>query len=196
MTSKPIAWTDDAYDRDYSSDGISRFGAYVRQRAHLFIDDWEPLSPATFAATVWTIATAPVMSPPYVGLRHDVCDVICHVGEDGDCLLAQLEVRLPWPNGLRGNGKLAAWSSWRPADKWDYDGPHLMEPAEDRPALLASAVLRLPIPDAQLPAPCRFAALDVAVAKRAVAVVCEHLNTHAAPVLAELATASQIGVGR
>ncbi|MGQ0843477.1 MAG: hypothetical protein ACT4QF_05025 [Sporichthyaceae bacterium] len=196
MTDAPIVWTDDLYDRDYASDGLSRFGGYVRQRAHLFVDDWEPLSPAAFAATVWTIATSPVMSPPYVHLRPDVSAVTCRHAEEPGLLLAEVEIRLRWPAGLNDFPDLCGWSSW---DRW-IDRPtndvHLIAPSEHKRALLTTATLRVPIPETKLPTSCRFAEADVAIAKRAVAAVCSAVDVHVRPVLAYLATATIIGADR
>ena len=34
-------WIDHDYDRDRASDGVSRYGAYVRDRGHLFAEIWD-----------------------------------------------------------------------------------------------------------------------------------------------------------
>jgi hypothetical protein len=186
-----IVSIDDAYDRDYASDGISRFGAYVRQRAHLFVDDWEPLSPVTFAATVWAIASGPLMSPGYVRTRSSVGGVHCRHADEPGLLLAEVDMCLPWSADLRNRSELAGWSSWT-----STLAPELTDPDERRPALLLRACVRVPVHEGLLPNPSRFAALDVTVAKQAVAVICEQVNTRAAPVVALLRSEALIGVGR
>jgi hypothetical protein len=174
--------TDEAYDPDYAPDGVSRFGAYVRQRAHLFVDDWEPLGPAAFAATVWSIACAPLMAPGYIRIRHDVGTVTCHCAEDSSALLAEVTIRLPW----RNDEALPGWTSWqRRTDPYD-DGPRLLAPPDDLRAVLPTATIRVPIAEDQLPTPTRFACLDVSVAKRAVSVICDQVNAQAGPILATL----------
>jgi hypothetical protein len=189
----PILGIDDAYDRDYAADGISRFGGYVRQRAHLFADDWEPLSPVTFACTVWSIATGPVMVPGYVRVRQGMA-VRCAHGEEPGVLIAEVGVRLPWPPGLRA--ELRGWSSWQLSQGWGDEEPGLVDPPDDRPTLLIGASVRVPIAEKLLPTPSRFAALDVGVAKRAVALVCQHVNEQAGPVVELLRTNVAIGAHR
>jgi hypothetical protein len=191
----PIVGIDDAYDRDYASDGISRFGAYVRQRAHLFVADWEPLTPVTFAVTLWTIATGPVMSPGYVRVRTSVSAVTCRHAEEPGLLLAEVRLRLPRPADRRGADIVQAWSDWTLTTDVDGVGTTWSPPDEHCRAALLSARLRVPIREDQLPVPTRFAALDVTGAKRAIAVICEQVNTHAAPVVAAL-RGSLIGAAR
>jgi hypothetical protein len=196
MTTNPLAWVDEDYDVDYASDGISRFGSYVRQRAHLFVDDWEPLSAASFAATVWSVATSPVMSPGYVRIRPDVWSLTCFPGEEPGFLLAELEVRVPWPAALRGGQELDGWFSWQRTTSWAHEETMYLEPVGDRRSLLVTSVLRVPIDEGILPTPCRFAALDVSTAKRAISVICTEVNATAGPVVARLRATAPIGAQR
>lgn len=189
----PVVTVDESYDRGYASDGISRFGAYVRQRAHLFVDDWEPLSPVTFACTVWSIATGPVMAPGYVRVRQEMT-VRCTHGEEPGVLIAEVGVRLPWPSGIRG--EMRGWYFGQLSQPWDDGEPMLVDPPDDRPTLLIGASVRVPIAEKLLPTPSRFAALDVGVAKRAVAVVCRRVNEQAGPVVELLRTNAAIGAHR
>lgn len=194
MSADRILWTDDKYDRQYASDGVSRFGAYVQQRAHMFASDLDSLTPVDFASTVWAIACSPVMSPGYVCTRRDVWAVTCFSGEEGRVLIADVEVRLPWPAGLRGTGPAIGWTSWaRSKGTWD-DPPLFIEPEDQAHALLVNAHLRVPIEMDHLPAPCKPGALDVMVAKRAVAVVAGQVNAHVGPLLAELTDSDTAGV--
>lgn len=190
---KPLVIIDEADDRESASDGISRFGAYVRQRAHLFVDDWEPLSPVSFAVTVWSVATSPVMSPPYARLGADVWGISCHHGDEPGVLVVDVEVRLPWPIELRDDETMRGWADWARARRRDNDGVQLLDPVQDRVAALFSAHLRVPIHEDLLPLPCRFGALDVVIAKRAVAVVSDQINAIAGPVVAQLRELDSVG---
>jgi hypothetical protein len=60
-------WIDCEYDRDNASDGVSRYGAYIRQaRFEPWTDNDHAVELAEFA---WRQATGPVMAPGYVR-RH------------------------------------------------------------------------------------------------------------------------------
>jgi hypothetical protein len=48
-------WVDDTYDRDMSSDGRSRFGAYLRQKAGMFADEGDGTDNVRFALAAWRI---------------------------------------------------------------------------------------------------------------------------------------------
>jgi hypothetical protein len=82
----------------------------------------------------------------------------------------------PWPTcrPSRGSGPLAGWQTWAPEGA-----------CGDQPALLITAALRVPIPEARLSAPpgARPGDVNVAEAKRAVATVCRRINATAAPMV-------------
>ncbi len=65
MSALPTAfWADRDYDREFASDGISRYGAYLRDASfEPWTDDDQAVEWAVFA---WERATGPVMSPGYV----------------------------------------------------------------------------------------------------------------------------------
>src|SRR5215469_18526947 len=74
VTSATAFWIDHEYDQANSSDGISRYGAYIRQRISTsFAECWNGTSGDSgrerFAAAAWRTATSPVMVPGYVR-RH------------------------------------------------------------------------------------------------------------------------------
>jgi hypothetical protein len=59
----------ESYDRDRASDGVSRYGVYLRQNADRFAGwDESPVTcdPVAFTAAAWQVATSPVMTPPFV----------------------------------------------------------------------------------------------------------------------------------
>ena len=70
-------WIDRDYDRDFASDGMSRFGVYIRRhpepfwdRAHGFPDavfrGRVTQAAGPFAAAAWTVASPPIMGPGLV----------------------------------------------------------------------------------------------------------------------------------
>ncbi|MGH3489279.1 MAG: hypothetical protein ACRDP8_15395 [Actinopolymorphaceae bacterium] len=187
-----LAYVDEAYDRDYASDRQSRYGAYLRSRTHLFIDDGRPLDAVSFAALAWQIANSPIMSPSYVRLSSPVFDVACRGSEDDfELLVADLEVRLPWPSRLTprdlGGSDVRDWDR---AMSWAQDPGPYAEPADDRSALLFTARIRLPLLHRlDLPAPECACPVDVALAKQVVAELCRAINQQAAQVLSGLMTA-------
>ncbi|MGQ0631953.1 MAG: hypothetical protein ACT4P1_13020 [Sporichthyaceae bacterium] len=193
---KALVVIDDAYDREHAADGVSRFGSYVRQRAHLFIEDWDPLSPPAFAAAVWSIATSPVMTPPYARISPRLWRIDCWHGDEPGLLVVNVEVRLPWPLEYRDDTTLDGWTDWAPAQCWGNGTTQLLDPIEDRAAALFSAVLRVPIREDLLPVPCQIGTLDVSVAKCAIATIADQVNAIAAPVVAQIADLDVVGLSR
>jgi hypothetical protein len=175
---------DEDYDRAHSSDGVSRLGSYLQQRSHLFVEDWEPLSAASYAATVWSIATAPIMTPPYARVSPALWGIDCRHGDEPGMLLVSLEVRMRWPHDHRDDAVLRGWTDWYQAPCWGSDVHQLTEPGEDRPAALFSARLHLPISEESLPTPIRFGSADVVLAKCAIATIADRINAVAGPVVA------------
>jgi hypothetical protein len=57
-----LVWVDEQYDRQFTSDGVSRYAAYLRARGHLFADEDGPVDQAGFAVLAWRTATSPVTS--------------------------------------------------------------------------------------------------------------------------------------
>lgn len=192
----PLVVIDEVYDGAHASDGFSRFGAYLRQRAHLFADGWDPMSPATFAATVWGIATSPVMTPPYARVSPDVWDVDCRHSDEPGVLIVEVDVRIPWPVELRDETALRGWGDWIHVRSRTEERVQLLDPVDDRRAALFGAKLRLPIGEEFLPWPCQFGTVDVALAKNAVGVIADHVNSVVGPVVAELRASDSIRVGR
>lgn len=137
MTTDPF-WIDEHADYDKASDGISRYGAYLRQRVHEFAhcDD-----AGDFAAQAWKIATGPVMSPGYVRRGWPrIRQVSFGWHEDG--LLASAEIDAPLPAGL---ARLRGYASW----EWEDGG--WWEPSRF-PALLTTVTSLHVIPRDRIPA--------------------------------------------
>lgn len=176
----------DAYrDREQASDGVSRFGAYLRDRAGWFAD----LAgfPAEFAAAALRVALPPVMSPGYVVTHPRVREVGAHWDDEGRWAV-EVTVVSQLPPAVAGVCR--RWRGWRRerdgfggAQRWadPYDN--------DLPAALPLLLLRVPVPVDCLPAPCyRRGAPDPATAARAVTAVVGVLNRAVTPVLQDLDT--------
>jgi hypothetical protein len=112
-------WIDYGYDADNASDGISRYGAYVRQRAATAFADcyetWDDrrVRMARFAETAWQTATGPVMAPGYV--RHDHPRVlsgrVLFNGWDAT-LTGAVNLATPWPAPLARSREGWQWRNW------------------------------------------------------------------------------------
>jgi hypothetical protein len=182
--------TNDTDDRERASDGVSRYGAYLSQRADQFGSWGEPLDVVSYTVLAWEIASGPVMAPGYVEARADLGAVTCRRSEEQHgVLVADVEVPIGWPAGLRQKlpGGFQSWDrerSWSGAgdpDRWYYPR------RDDKPALLITAHVWVPIPVSDLPAPQHHSAPGEVVvddAKRAVRAVCRHVNAVAGPVVA------------
>ncbi|MGW7446086.1 hypothetical protein [Kitasatospora sp. NPDC054795] len=179
---------DNAADRENASDGDSRYGAYIAHHAGHFHEDGEPLRPAEFAAAAWRIATSPVMAPGYAAVRPDIERVEVYVDHDGG---AQFCARI----GLRHSAlahrptrypldwERAPWS--RPGEAW----PVLASPERtDRPAVLVTATVLLPIPNTILitPTTARPGPTLTDEAKTVIAALTAHANRNLAPLVADL----------
>jgi hypothetical protein len=192
-TARDLVAVDEVYDREFASDGASRYGAYLRARAHLFAGEGTPPDAVAFTILAWQIASSPVMSPGYVQLRPDIHAITCQHSEEPGALVADLEVRLRWPTQLHGSRPLAGWRTWALEDDWGGPPPRYVEPGDDQPALLVTAHLWVPIPEASLRRHTLPGDVNVAAAKRAVAAVCRHVNTAAGPVVTAVRGCGQGG---
>jgi hypothetical protein len=187
MAAEPlVCWIDRDHDRTSASDGVSRYGAYLRDHARLF-DPWRDApdgmtrDPAEFAIAAFKVATGPVMSPGYLRWHGRVRDYAATWNDhDGRLLLsvtlaAPSPVRLPWD-----------WRGW----ERDFHDRYL-EPDDARPAGLARLELRWPVDRDQLPTPGRPrrpGVPNLADATRAVQAMVATINATVGPVLADLET--------
>lgn len=106
-TSAHLFTIDQAYDRDKASDGISRFGAYLKQRYQQALDAGDLDSPTVWAEWCWDCATPPVMSPGFVRYRDPVLSAKVYRDEWQGELAVQLVVASPLPARLP-----SGWRSW------------------------------------------------------------------------------------
>jgi hypothetical protein len=174
-------------DRISASDGVSRYGAYLRSHAGLF-EPWhgEDLDgitsdPGEFASAAFRVACGPIMSPGYVGWHPRILDHQVDQGEspDPDRLICKvtLATRLPMWLG-------SPWVGWT-----TYLGRDWSEPDDTRHAALARVELHWPLQVATLPRPRRLARPgepNLADARAAVRALVEEINSKVGPVLARL----------
>jgi hypothetical protein len=150
-------WVDDEYDREQASDGISRFGAYVRRAARTWSWDDPQSQRAWFAVMAWETATPPVMSPGYVRRHPRVRRSRVEFNPWDATLTGVVELVTSWPQALarsRGWQRDGWWLDW-PVESCG-EAVFYREPGEDETAahryLMASARLVFPLPVRRLPA--------------------------------------------
>jgi hypothetical protein len=179
-----VCWVDRDYDRAAASDGVSRYGAYLRDYAGLF-DPWEEApdgitqDPVEFAIAAFKVATGPIMAPGYVHWHGRVCDYAATWSEPDAGLLLSVTLAAPSPVRLPWH-----WRGW----ERDFYGDWL-EPDDGRPVGLCRLELRCPVATDKLPTPRRPRRPGVPNhrdATRAVAVLVDQVNTTCGPVLADL----------
>ncbi|WP_457029449.1 hypothetical protein [Kitasatospora sp. P5_F3] len=176
-----IAYTDDVYDRERASDGHSRYGAYLADRAEQFGGPRDPLTPVEFAMTAWHIATSPVMSPGYVLIRPDLATLTTDRDEEGNL---HLRAELPITHralAVRPATRMDDWDTYR--DAWNPSPwqARVQPETVTHPALLTTAVFLIPVPLHLLTAPAGgyHGRSTTQEAKRTVQALAQHANQHA-----------------
>jgi len=203
MSPAPTAfWIDRDYDREQASDGISRYGAYLRDATfEPWTDDDQAVEWAVFA---WRRATGPVMSPGYVRYHPRVLAAqLERSGWDGS-LIVRVSLVSAWPEQLtralvravRLGDRDAYWQDW-PTEYRSCDTTYYCEPSEAdiaaRPYLLTTVSLQFTVPSAALPEPPATSAALLSAGQQAVAVVVAELNRIVGPVLSLGDTSSTAG---
>lgn len=192
MNTAPAAfWVDRDYDREHASDGISRYGAYLRDAA---FEPWTDDDQATeWAMFAWERATGPVMSPGYVRYHPRVLGArLERSGWDGS-LAAGVRLVIDWPEQItaalarrvRMSGRDGYWQDW-PVERLDGDIVSYHEPGEAdvaaRPYLLATLSLQFTVRSAALPQPPDTSAALLGAGQQAVTAVVAELNRVVGPV--------------
>jgi len=187
-------WVDTDYDRENTSDGISRYGAYLRDAA---FEPWTDNDRAVeWAEFAWRRATGPVMSPGYVRCHPRVRGArLQRNGWDGS-LIASVRLACSWPDQLMATltrslalgGDAAYWHDWPTG--YLSGGTCYYEPGEadlaSRPYLLTTLSLQFTVPSVALPEPPADASARLGAAQQAVAVLVGELNRIVGPVLGAL----------
>jgi hypothetical protein len=155
-------WIDCDYDRENASDGVSRFGAYVRNAstiAESWQDTWDDaqVRQTRFAAAAWEVATTPVMSPGYVRRHPRVIGARVEFNAWDATLTGAVELVAPWPESLARSRDWQHGTWWQ---DWPVESLGVQEvyrePGEDELAahayLMARATLQFPLrPPMRLP---------------------------------------------
>jgi hypothetical protein len=192
MSAPAAFWVDREYDRTQASDGVSRYGAYLRDASfEPWTDDDQAVEWAVFA---WQRATGPVMSPGYVRYHPRVLAArLERSGWDGS-LIAGVSLVSAWPEQLAGvlarsvrlGDRDAHWQDW--PTEYRRGTICCYEPSEAdvaaRPYLLTTLSLQFTVPAVALPEPPATSAARLRAAQQAVAVVVAELNQIVGPVLA------------
>jgi hypothetical protein len=193
-------WTDDEYDREHASDGVSRYGHYVRSaaRSGLMAECWDgtwdddQVRRVRFAIAAWETASTPVMAPGYIR-RHPrlLSGGVEYCAWDGS-LTGTAALAAPWPQPLARSRDWQGGAWWR---DWPTESSigreYYREPGEDEIAsgryLMTTARLVFPMPPGGLPAAPSGPGDGVEdAAREAVAVLAAAMNTVVTPVLAVL----------
>jgi hypothetical protein len=196
-TNDAAFWIDYDYDRENASDGLSRYGAYVR-RSSAMAESWdgtwddEQVRQARFAEAAWATATAPVMSPGFVRRHPRVISAAVQFNAWDATLNGAVQLVTPWPHALAGSG------DWR-RDVWWQDWPmetlgggRWREPDEHELTghayLMASAWLAFPLhaPAGLPPAPSSPDDGVEVAAREAVATLVQVMNAVVVPVIETL----------
>jgi len=199
-------WVDYEHDRLVASDGVSRYGYYVRQRilggfGECWDGTFETRLAERFAELAWRTATGPVMSPPYADWRAPVLSARLGLDSDGDSpgLIATVDIASPWVRAF-GRGHVGG-RSWWPWPRQDTPGrsdsprnPYGDEVTSGGHYALASLRLVFPIPVQMLPAapgPQHRRGEVEQTARQAVSILVTELNQVVGPVITTLEQRSE-----
>jgi hypothetical protein len=187
-TANRVCWIDADWDRSQASDGVSRYGAYLRTHTKPFAPWQDEDAPSgitqdagDFASAAFTVATGPIMSPGYVLWHPRVTDYNVSRGDNPEPGRLVLQVTLATALPLWLGGR---WWSWT-----ERYGRRWREPDDDRHAAMASLLLRWPLPVTSLPSPSkptRPGVPNLADAKASVRALVAAFNATAGPALAKL----------
>ncbi|MEV0826408.1 hypothetical protein [Nonomuraea rubra] len=155
-------WVDADYDREAASDGVSRYGFYVRDRADRFGEawDWQETGQARFAATAWRVATGPIMAPGYIRRHPRLLSGQVEVNDWDGSLVGTASLVTPWPQALAASRDWRTegtwWRDWPTEHSWSTSAVRYLDPSGEQITggehfLMASAALVFPLPTAQLP---------------------------------------------
>lgn len=185
---EPLVTIDDDADRSRASDGISRYGAYLRNSTSEFWDYGAVVSPVEFAAAAWRNATGPIMGPGYAEIRADINGIRITAGESGDGDYA-IEIAIPLNHRalkpLPTYLGLPDFADWHTESSPFSEHRGFWDPKYTRPALLTTTRLLIPLNDTMLPAPdpdTPAGTVRLDDAKAAVHAIADIVNRQAGPV--------------
>ncbi|MEV4020205.1 hypothetical protein AB0J35_57985 [Nonomuraea angiospora] len=174
-------WIDKGNDRDFASDGVSRYGAYLRQHRAEFAEAIGESDRAEFAALAWRVATGPIMAPGYVRQAERVRSArLSRNYEDGG-LYATVELVGITPRRMDYGSPM--WREWPRANGHYYE-PEGSDLVGAR-FLLTTTTAVFPLPTAQLPICSGLGTLEAA-ARRAVHFLVPLMNDTVTPLIRHL----------
>jgi hypothetical protein len=192
MTTSAAFWIDHDYDREHASDGVSRYGAYVRDGT---FEPWTDDRAVELAEFAWRRATGPVMSPGYVRRHPPIRLARLERSSWDGSLLAMVDLVISQPEPLRympaGDGP-ARRRDWPAEFSFSTGHDQWYEPGGEDLArgryLLCTASLRFTVPLTGLATPpARLSTpLLVAQCRDTVAALVRTLNTIVSPVIARI----------
>ena len=179
-------WLDESFDREHAPDGISRYGAEVRQRVGEFADAWGDIAPVTFALTAWRLATG--LSPGYVRWHRRILAARCLRSPWDGSLICEVSLVSPWPAELTWTRQWWRDRGWR---DWPQLFGQYVPPSEQdltrSPHLRASLLVQAPVGLDDLPPAPEGPDDDLEqTARIAVAAVARELNDLLVPLIAQL----------
>jgi hypothetical protein len=186
MTASQAFWIDQDFDREHAPDGNSRYGAEVRGQASEFAESWGDISPVTFAATAWRLATA--LRPGYVRWHRRIVAAECLRSPWDGSLTCEVSLASPWPAELTWTRQWCRDRGWRdwPQLFGQYAPPSEQDLTRD-PHLRASLLVQAPVRlDDLPPAPAGPGDEISQRAQLAVAVVVRELNDLISPMVEQL----------
>jgi hypothetical protein len=176
------------HDTDRASDGISRYGSYLRLNIDKFAFAFEYANAADFAAVAFEIATGPIMSPAYAVAHRRI--ITAHLSPYSEHLIARVELADGRPAALRApdfRGE-SRWYGW-PTSADAFGARSYLPESDDiveRSYLLTSTTAHFTLTTGQLPLP---AGPDDEIelhAMHAMEIVVDALNDVLNPILAAL----------
>ncbi|MFF2549159.1 hypothetical protein ACFVUY_42285 [Kitasatospora sp. NPDC058063] len=195
-TPETLVRIDHTTDREYASNGGSRYATYVWSHRNLFTefgelgdDDSTPVSGAEFAAAAWQLATPPTMAPAYASIRPDIRWITAHLDDDRELYF---EVGVPLHHDhltAKVPRTVDDWTTQSPVGGADDGFDHHFAPEGRRLAVATTATLYVPAQDWTLPRG-SVAADDerlADVAAEYVAHLADRINRDAGRVVADLA---------
>lgn len=188
---------DAEYDRASASDGVSRYGRYIRSNARNFDSAFDEnydraYRAASFAEQAWRVATPPSMSPGYVRFHRRVQTANLEWNNADFSLVALVPLVTAWPKELIGPSDWKRGRRWR---DWPQDGhgpeARFVNPSDEQltaaPYLLPAAQAVFTVPMFELPAsPPDDHTQLLNIARDTVAHLVLHLNAVLEPLITRL----------
>lgn len=184
---KQAFWIDEDFDREHAAGGRSRYADDVRQHVDEFADAWGDISPVTFAAVAWRLATG--LQPGYVRWQPRIVSATCVRSSWDGSLICNVTLVSPWPAQLTWSRQWGRDRGWR---DWPQLFGQYVTPSEQdltrSPHLLGSLLVQAPVRLHDLPpAPDGPDSDDLErEAGRAVAVLVRELNELLGPIVDQL----------